>query len=246
MRTRTLALVALLALPVVASAQVRPPRGGRQAGPLDPAPLPPAAPGVARVLAYQRSRWSTEGYTLISSIQAPTAGGGVASYTSIGSGTHADYRYTDRLSATADITVSGLGGPIAETAEVGARFRPMPWNEEIRPFVDLRAAYMHMYDSFAVPQGAIVSGSSQQFAETGRYSHGVGSIAGAGFEYGLTNSLAVMNEVTAMRSRMTAYRTTGSSAIPSGSTYWMTSFRYVVGIRYNPVRSMHLVQKPAG
>jgi hypothetical protein len=48
-----------------------------------------------------------------------------------------------------------------------------------------------------------------------------------------------------MRNRMTTYRMTGLATIPSGATsYWMTSFRYTLGLRYNPVSVLHQAQKP--
>lgn len=247
MRTRALVVIALLSLPAGLSAQgVRLPRVGRGTRP-QPAPLPPETAPVARALAYKRSRWSIEGYSLINSVRVPTAAGGVTSYTTFGTGTRADYRYTERFSATVDFTASPLGDPaITETAEIGTRFRPLPWNEEIRPFFDVRAAYMHMYDTFAFPMQTSVTagGLNQQYVEESRYSRGFGSVAGAGLEYSLTNTLALTTELTAMRNRMTTYRLTSPTSIPSGTTYWMTSFRYTLGLKFNPVRALRLAQKP--
>lgn len=247
MRSRTLIMIALLTLPSTLTAQrIRLPRGGRGATP-QPAPLPPEAGPVTRALAYKRSRWSVEGYSLISSLQVPAAGGGVTRYTTPGGGTRADYRYTERLSATVDMTASLPGSPTtAETAEIGTRYSPLAWDRQLRPFVDVRAAYMRMYDMYAMPTPAsIIAGASdQQFVEGGRYSRGFGSVAGAGFEYSLTRSLALTTELSAMRSRMTMYRFSGPATIPSDSRYWMTSFRYVLGLKFNPVRSVHLTQNP--
>src|SRR5258705_13802227 len=100
MRTRALVAIALLTLPCGLTAQVlRIPRRGAVP---DPAPLPPAAAPVARALALQRSRWSAEGYSLVSALQVPNGNGGVSRYSTFGTGTHADYRYADHLTATID------------------------------------------------------------------------------------------------------------------------------------------------
>ena len=86
---------------------------------------------------------------------------------------------------------------------------------------------------------------SQQFVESGRYSRGFGSAAGAGVEYSLTNSLALTTGLSAMRNRMTTYRLTGPATVPSaGSAYWMTSVRLSLGLKFNPVRSLQSKQNP--
>ena len=247
MRSRAFVLIALLTLPSEMTAQrIRLPRGGRGATP-QPAPLPPDAGPVTRALAYRRSRWSVEGYSLISSLQVPGAAGGATRYTTPGAGTRADYRYTEHFSATVDMTASlPFSSTTAQTAEVGTRYSPLAWDRELRPFFDVRAAYMRMYDMYAMPStAAIVAGTSnQQFVEGGRYSRGLGTVGGAGFEYSLTRSLALTTELSAMRSRMTTYRFTGPATIPSGNAYWMTSYRYILGLKFNPVRAVHLTQNP--
>jgi hypothetical protein len=240
MRIRALVVIALLTLPAGLTAQIlRIPRTGRGTAP-QPAALPPEAAPVARALAYKRSRWSAEGYSLISAVQVPTAAGGVARYTTAGTGTRAAYRYTDYLSATLDLTASFLGSPaVTQTAEIGTRFSPLPWDRTLRPFVDVRGAYMRMYDTFAE-----LSVPNQQFADVERYSRGVGGVGGAGLEYSLTRSLALTTEVSALRNRMTTYRMTGAAGIPTGTSYWLTSVRYTLGLRFNPVSALHLAQKP--
>ena len=247
MRTRALVVITMLTLPSLVSGQgARLPRVGPRSVP-QAQPLPPEAPPVARALAYKRSRWSGEAYSLVSSHQVPVTGGGTSSYTTFGAGTRADYRYTDHVSATLDMTASMFGSPtITATAEAGARFHLLPWGQALRPFVDIRAAYAYMYDTFVMPIGSSIApgGSSQQYSETGRYSRGFGSVMGTGIEYSLTSSLAVTTGLSAMRSRMTMYRQTGPATVPTGSGYWMTSFRYVLGLRYNPVSALHLAQNP--
>jgi len=249
MRIRPLALIALLALPSISMGQVRPrPRIPRGPAREPAAPLPPEAGPVARALAYRRSRWSAEAYSVINAMQVPAATGGVSRYTTFGAGTRGDYRFSDRFSATVDLTASPLGGSaITETAEVGSRFRPMPWDEELRPFFDLRAGYMHMYDQFAVPMGTGGAGiPNQQFASESRYGRGFGGIVGAGLEFSLTRTWALTTEAMAMRNRLTTYRLTGPASIPNdGRTYWMTSLRYAIGFKFNPVSALHMAQKPS-
>jgi opacity protein-like surface antigen len=198
-------------------------------------------------LAYKRSRWSAEGYSLITSLQVPAAAGGVTRYTSPGAGTRADYRYTDHFSATVDVTASIPGSAAtAQTAEVGSRYSPLPWDRQIRPFLDVRAAYMSMYDLYAMrtPASIVAGAPDQQPIEGGRYSRGFGGLGGAGFEYSLTHSFALTTEFSAIRNRMTMYRFTGPATIPNGNSYWMTSFRYTLGLKFNPVRTLRLTQNP--
>jgi hypothetical protein len=245
MRIRDLVLSALLVVPATLSGQgIHLPRIGRRTAP-EPAALPPAAPTVARALAYKRSRWTLEGYSLITTVQMPAVQGGVTSFTTLGAGTHADYRYSNHFSATVDLTASPLGGEVTtETAELGTRFRPMAPDQTIRPFVDLRAGYMHMFDTFGAPIGGSGFAAATDQSEQGRYSRGLGSILGGGVEYSLTPSVALTTELSAMRNHMTNYRVTAPGTIPTGSTFWMTSFRYTFGIKYNPVTALRLLQKP--
>jgi hypothetical protein len=245
MRSRLLVLAALLALPSVLSAQIlRIPRIGRGTPP-PVAPLPPEAEPVARSLAYKRSRWSAEGYSMINAARVPATSGAITSYTTAGTGTHADYRYTDHLSATIDLTASMLGDPaITETGELGTRLRLLSLEETIRPFVDLRAGYMHMQNTSTATQTSIVLGApNQQLGGENRYSRGFGSMAGAGFEMALTRTIAVTTEAATLRNRMTTYRLSTRSSPPPANTYWMTSYRFILGLKYNPVRPVNAKQK---
>jgi hypothetical protein len=251
MRTRTLITLAFFALPTVAGSQVgRLPRGPQRT-PTDPAaPLPKEIPEVSRALAFRRSRWSTEAYSLISTVSAPAGAAGVTSYNTYGAGTHAAYRFTDAWSATADLTVSPLGGSsVSETAEFGSRFAALPWDEDyrsLRPFVDVRAVYMHMSDLYATPEqiSGGVPGGNRQLVNDTRYSRGFGAVAGAGVEFPLTSAWAFSTELSAMRNRMTAYQINGPAAVPGGPAYWMTSVRIAFGIKYNRVTAMHMSQTP--
>jgi len=248
MRNRALLLAALVIAPAAASAQVRLPRGSRGSAPPTTAPLPPEAPVVSKALAYKRSRWSAEAYTLVSTFEAPGVNG-MATYTSFGTGTRADYRYSDHFSATVDLTASALGSPvISETAEVGTRFRPGTLDSRLRTYVDARGQFLHFYDTPSLPTstGAIVGGVGQtsEFVAGQRYSRGFGGVAGAGFEFSFTNSLALTSELLAMRDRMSIYRFDNPTSIPMASRYWMTSYRYTIGFKYNPTSALHLSQNP--
>jgi hypothetical protein len=235
MRVRLVSFVALLAAPLVLSAQVLP-RVGRRPTP-EPAPLPPTGGPIARSLDLQRSRWSVDGYSMFSNIRVPI-GGTVANYAAFGGGTHAGYRFADRFTGTVDITSSQFGSPVnVSTAEVGTRFMPTPFDVEVRPFFDLRASYLYMNDNFSTPA------ASTNYLTT-RYGNGFGAIAGGGFEYFLTNSFALSTELTAMRGRMTAYSSSNPTAFPVGASYWTTTYRLALGLRYSQTRRGNLVQKP--
>ena len=246
MRSRAVAVLALLAAPVGLSAQAIPTRPAPRPAapavrPTEPSPQPAA---VARALQYRRARWSVETYSVITTAQIPT-GPELSRYTSFGNGLRGDYRYTDHWSMTVDMTASYLFSPaITETGELGARYAPLTWDHEIRPFLDARVAYMHMYDSYQSDIGPTINGGfgGNDYSDVGRYMRGFGSAVGAGFEFPLTESLQLTNEVSGMRSRMTAYRMSGG--LPTGTTYWMTALRYSIGIKLNPMRTLHLDQNP--
>lgn len=238
MRTRLLSLVVLLALPAALSAQIL--RSPRRPTTPAPVPLPPTGGAVAKQLELHRSRWSTEAYSLFSNIRMP-AGPSTASYATLGGGTHAGYRISDRFTGTADATTSQFGSPItSSTIEVGSRFMPMPFDVDIRPFVDVRASYMWLEDNFGIPNGQSAAGDYQ----VSRFGHGMGGIAGGGFEYSLTNSFALSTEVAAVRGRMTTYNTSNSAGIPVGNGYWMTQYRLTVGLKYSATRVAHMAQQP--
>ena len=239
MRYRVLLLIAVSLLPSLSSAQRRPVVGRRPTP--EPAPLPPQAEPVARALAVTRSRWSVEGYSLVSHFQVPSAGGGISAYTSVGSGTHADYRYTPHLSATVDLTASVLGSPATfETAEVGTRYALLAPGAPLRPYFDVRAGFMHMFDPFYAT-GYGLPGSLG--TDGSRYSRGFGGVTGAGFEYSLTRSLALTNQLSVMRTRMTTYRI-APGIVPNGTNFWMTTLRYTLGFKFNPVSALSLKQSP--
>jgi hypothetical protein len=246
--TRAVAAAALLTLASRLDGQgIRLPRGGRTPVP-QATPLPPEVPAVSRALAYKRSRWSGEVYPMVTAMQIPAVARGTGSYTTYGTGTRGDYRYTDRFSGTLDLTASFFGAAAnTQTAEVGTRFHALPWNETLRPFLDVRAAYLRMSDQFVSPTVAGVGPGTlgQQYLAAERYSRGFGGVAGAGVEYSLTRSIALTTEVSTLRNRMTVYKLAGPATIPAdGRNYWLTSFRYSLGLKFNPVRALQMVQNP--
>lgn len=250
MRTRLLALAALVSVPVALTAQGIGRRGGSVGGgqpPMTGATLPPQAPVVNQALSYHRSRWSAEGYTLISSFATVAPTGGSSQTNAFGAGTHADYRVTDHWSGTADMTAAFLGGSVtAQTAEVGTRYRPMPYNSNVRPYFDLRGVYTHIHDTFFLPtdgSSAPVVGPGVVNADVSRYSRGVGGMLGAGLDYTLTPTLALTTEFSAGRHRMDAYSLNGMLPVAGKNAYWMNVYRYTVGLRYNATTAFHMEQK---
>jgi hypothetical protein len=239
MRTRALVSLAVLSLPMVVSAQIVQRRPSTRT-PVDPAPLPPAAPEVGRELAYKRSRWALEAYSLFSAVQLPSAGG--ATYSAVlGAGTHGDYRLTNLIAATADVTYANLSNTNMsyQTAEMGTRFTVPIRDEVTRPYIDARAVYMNLSDLYL---GDVTTGRNSSTPST-RYSRGFGGLAGVGVEHPMFGSFLLSTEISALRNRMTTYRSTG--AMPaSGTNMWATTYRLTIGVRYNQQRSMQLSQNP--
>lgn len=243
MRIRALGLLALVSLPAVVGAQVTiRPRGGLT--PTQPAEKPTEIPAVARALALHRARWSAEGYSIVSAIQLPTGVDAVTNYTTFGAGTRADYRFSDRFSATVDMTASPFGSlQSSQTAEVGARLLPLP-SSQIRPYLDLRGAFMNMSDRYALPVGTSSGFATPNQQYTQRFSRGFGAVAGAGAEMFVSNNFAITATVTGMRNRMTVYEISNASSLPVGSTYWLTAMRFALGFKYNPANTLNFAQNP--
>ena len=236
MRIRTAFVAAALLLPSVATAQLRAPRiGGRH--PAEPVPPGRQPEVIARSQAFVRSRYSVEAYPLVSRVAAPgvSEGSPTSRWTSFGTGTRLDWRQTDYLSWTLDLTASYLGGPaVTETAELGVRMRPHGWSDRVRPFADLRVGVEHVSQSLSSQDLGV--GPAFLRSSAVRYGRGYGAVAGVGAEYFLTNTLGLTTGVSAMRSNMTAYNFTGVSVPTAATSYSMTTYRLAVGLRYNWVR----------
>lgn len=232
MRVRAVVAIGVLLLPAAAGAQrlPRPRIGGRHPG--EPVPLSPQPSAITRAIASRRLNLSVEAYPLISRMDA-SGSGGTSTWTSFGAGTRASYRLTPNIAATMDLTSSLFGGPMTvQTAELGTRLGPERSERRLYPFVDLRAGYVSAYDAGL---GSFIDNSSYYSPVGGgvRYSHGFGGIAGVGMEYALTYTFSVTGGASLLRSHLTSHDFIGTSAVPS---FALTSYRVMLGIRYNPVR----------
>lgn len=191
-------------------------------------------------MAYTRLRLSVETYPFVSVAQAPgfIAEGIVSRWTSFGMGTRTSYRIKPFLAATMDVMSSFIGGPMtSETAELGLRLGPDSWSHKVHPFLDARVGYMHAYDSYLRPIDNSFAFPTQQGLRGSRYSQGMGGVVGAGVDFSLTQSLSLTTATSVMRNHMTAYRYSGALMTADGN-YWITSYRYTLGVKYNPVRLM--------
>ena len=80
--------------------------------------------------------------------------------------------------------------------------------------------------------------------QASRYSRGFGALAGAGLEYSITGSFMLVTELAATRNRMTLTQSDGPAVIGSQSKFWMTGYRAVIGLKYNPLHALYLAQNP--
>ena len=238
MRVAAVVVIASLLVPVGLSAQVPLRMPGQRRHPATPQPMPQDPEPIARQLAYTRLKFSFESYPVLSFIQSSGfASGGASTWAALGAGTRVEYRFSRIMSATMDLTSSVIGGPInLTTAELGTRFGRARMERRWEPFADVRIGYAAAYSSevgsfmndpvgYPIPHGTYGS----------RYSTGWGGVAGAGVEYGVTNTLSLTSELLATHSRMSARDVLATTAQPS---YGLTSMRLVLGLRYNPVRML--------
>jgi hypothetical protein len=235
MRARTLVATFLVLAPAALSAQRLPlPRIrvplGRQ-GPAEPDPLPPQPYPVAAQLAYTRSHLSVESYPMVSFFSVPgfAGPGRASSWTSIGVGSHADYRLARFMSATMDLTSSLLGGPArTQTAEVGTRFHEPLGESRWYPYADVRLAYVASYLNSGSVGDVFVDPATQAYY--GGYSHGFGGIVGTGLEYRLTRTISLISGASLLRGKLTQH-----DPATFDRHFTMTSLRYTLGVRFNPI-----------
>lgn len=238
MRAR-LALLVLIAIPTVtASAQRLPTPGSRR--PARPAELPPQPGSIARefAYAYKRMPYSAESYPLLSynNASAPVTTGGLSSWVSWGLGQRIDYRVAPKVSATLDFTSSFMGAPIrTESAELGLRLRPDRNEDRFYPFVDLRFGYLQAFQSQFRPFDVEDPFGGGAPGQGSRWSRGFGAVAGGGMEYGLSRMFSLTTGAMLMRSRLTS-RTFLAGG--EDTRYWLTTYRYTLGLRFNPVRTV--------
>lgn len=237
MRARLALTFALLAIPVIAAGAQRLPMP-RNRGPARPAELPPQPGSIAREVAYKRLNYSAESYPLVShnSVSSVAAMGGVTSWTSWGFGQRIDYRVGRMVSATLDVTSSRLGSPVrTETIELGVRLRPDRDVRKLYPFADLRFGYMEAFQTQFRPFAVNDPFNESAPGQGSRWSSGFGALGGAGIEYAVSRMFSLTSSASLMRSRM---RTNTFLGGDQDVRYWMTTYRYMVGIRFNPVRSV--------
>lgn len=246
MRIRAVVAIALLVLPAIASAQVRLPGTGRaRPRPARPAELPPQPGAITRETAMRwypiYSRLSFEAYPMVSYVQFPgfLGDGRQSSWSTFGSGSRIDFRFTHFVSATLDLTSSFAGGPaVANTAELGLRFRPeRKEDRRLYPYVDVRGGYVNTYTR----QQALddFTGSPPLPGTLARSSNGFGVLAGAGAEIGLTQRFSLTTGALLTHHRMLTRGTPGSGIEARHHT--MQTYRFTLALRYNPVR---MVSRP--
>jgi len=238
MRIRTLAVIALMAIPVALSAQ-RMPRGAGAKRP-GRAEMPEKQPRVVgQALAYTRSRVSFDAYPMISYFRAPgmLTPGHLASWTSGGMASHVDYRIKPRVSASLDMMSTIIGGtPLTASVELGTRFKRNDWAfaNRVNPFLDLRGGFTYAYNTYTAPASIVAPGPSSSFSSGGRYSQGFGASVGAGIETFLTQNWSLLTAGGLARYQMKTYKVSNGPMMPDGS-FPLTSLRLMIGLRYNAV-----------
>jgi hypothetical protein len=243
MRARTLLAVGLIALPVLAGAQRRTPRGGQiptSVRPIPPAELPQQPRVVGQSVAYQRSKVSMETYPFMSWVQAPgfAQSGTVARWSNFSVGQRMAYQINQRFQGTLDVTQSiALGYSQITTAELGTRIQTERTDTRARPYVDFRFGYVmssagyNTYNGFAPPSSGIRSPGQG-------YSSGFGGIAGTGVEVAISRMVSLTTGVSAIHSRVQGH---GSAFASADGKYWtMNAIRLQAGLRFNPVRRVNL------
>lgn len=232
MRVRTVVAIVSL-LPAALGAQ-RLPRTGRR--PTTPAPLPPQAPEIAKVLAYKRARLTIESYPFVSYIQSPAfPGAQTSSWSTLGQGTRLDYEFTRFFSATLDLTSTYAGGPAyLQTGELGARFHRERTESRFYPYLDLRGGLITSYMKSGNAVLADVTGFGTGLPD--RMSHGFGAVAGIGTDFALNRSWSLTTEASVVRNNMTSRLLRAGESFQQN--YGMTWYRYSLGFSYTAVRTI--------
>lgn len=229
---------ALLFVPALAEAQ-RLPRI-RSRGPARPAELPPMPGSVAREMSYRRLPYSVESYPTLSYFSTSGSPAGRAPrWISGGLGTRVDLRVARATSITLDMGQSFVGSPtVTQTLELGTRLRPdrpVTSDRRIFPFLDVRAGYV---SSLQNRGGVIVTDPWSGGTSVGpgsRYSQGFGGTVGGGVEFAVTRMISLTTAGGYMRAAM---RTRSLEYGQPAVRFAMNEYRYVVGLRFNPVRAI--------
>ena len=234
MRARTAVAIVSLLLPAALSAQRIP--VVIDMGRPRPQPIPPQPAPIANDIAYQRLRVSVESYPMVSYFAAPaySTNGRTSSWASLGLGTRLDYRLTNVVSATLDLTSSLLGGPQAVyTAELGTRIHPEPKaGSRFAPFIDTRIGYVAAFTKGLDGLGTVFTDPYSQYYGAASYAHGFAVLGGGGFAYSLGMRWSLLTSAMVAASRMTAE----DFRDPVQRGYTLGAVRYTLGLRYNPVR----------
>ena len=241
MRVRAVVAVVLLFVPAAVSAQ-RLPRV-RRPPVTSPQPLPDRRPPeVARELSYVRMHVSFEEYPIVSYIDASAFDAGGGHWTTFGMGSRADYRLTPLVSATADVTSSVFGSPVvAQTFELGTRLHRQRTESRAYSFADFRLGWMWAYDA---PYSNLEDLFTPARPGNGyHHSRGIGAVAGLGTEYALTRRFSLTAAASIMHTRMVGYSTLTTQ--PSRQVYPLNSYRFVLGLRFNPVRLISQQEFPS-
>jgi hypothetical protein len=246
MRNRSfLAVLSLTVLVPAALAAQRPRLGTR----VRPAALPPMAPTVARELnyAYRRIAFSTESYPMINVVSAAgfLAEGSTSHWTSYGVGQRLSLRLKPYVFGTLDLTTAPFGGlTTTNTVELGARVTPDVWDHRLHPYADIRAGYMFAYEGFGINNNDGIANPATVGMRGSRYSEGFGGIAGAGVSMSLTRTIMATLGASYMQNRMTNHRISEATTGNGPDYYRITSYRYTLGLRWNPVKT--IVSDPTG
>lgn len=232
-------IAALLLVPALAEAQ-RLPRI-RSRGPARPAELPPMPGSVAREMSYKRLPYSVESYPTLSYFSTSGSPAERApSWVAGGLGTRVDLRVARGTSITLDMGQSFVGSPtVTQTLELGTRFRPdRPVTSDRRffPFFDVRAGYVSALQNRGGGVTDPWSGNTS-VGPGSRYSQGFGATVGGGVEFAVTRMISVVTAGGYMR---TAMRTRSLEYSQPTVRFAMNEYRYVVGLRFNPVRAINM------
>jgi hypothetical protein len=157
-------------------------------------------------------------------------------------GSRADYRLTPLVSATADVTSSVFGSPVvAQTFELGTRLHRQRTESRAYSFADFRLGWMWAYDA---PYSNLEDLFTPARPGNGyHHSRGIGAVAGLGTEYALTRRFSLTAAASIMHTRMVGYSTLTTQ--PSRQVYPLNSYRFVLGLRFNPVRLISQQEFPS-
>jgi hypothetical protein len=129
----------------------------------------------------------------------------------------------------------------ANTVELGTRLHRERTESKAYPFADLRVGYMEAYTSPYASLQDIYGPGQSGYNE----SYGMGLLAGVGTEYALSRRFSLTLATSVMRNRMHGYSYDARTPGPAPrQTYALTQYRFILGLRYNPVRLIRPPEYP--